>query len=197
MAKRILTGLAVASLTLSLGVLALRLVRHHHWQVLLSFQNRDLQNVRGESARTLRQTTDAIVGDQKPQGPFFPRIFQTITNANSQTRYVLVLERPPMSVPDEPLLRMYVFDNSGRLLTNDEYSGGWRAYVTAISVSRNDLLNQDALVVDSQYERDGPMSHNYFVVDRDQIVPAYFDHEGKLEREKYLQNNLSIAPSIP
>jgi hypothetical protein len=197
MAKRILIALAVVTLTLSLGVAAVKLVRHHRWQILLSFQNRDLRNVPRESARTLRQTIDVLLGDRKPNGLFFPVIFRTITNINSHTRYVLVLERPLLQVPDESQLRMYVFDDAGRLLTNDEYSGGWRADVTAVSVSRNDLLNQEALIVDTQYIKEGPLSHNYFVLDGDRIVPAYFDHEGKLAREKYLQKNPSIAPSIP
>ncbi len=92
---------------------------------------------------------------------------------------------------------MHVFDNAGTTLTSDEFSGGWRSFITGVSVAKNDLLHQDALNVDAPYWVGEHTSHQVYVLVGDRIVPAYFDCDGELRRGDYLLANGSIAPSIP
>src|ERR1044071_4181549 len=114
------------------------------WQVLLSFQNQDLKNLPHQQSQTLQAAIDRITGPQNARElPFSPRLFQTITSTTGQTRYVLVRERPLLSIPGEARIRMHVFDKAGTTLTSDEFSGDWRSFVTGVSIAENDLLHQD------------------------------------------------------
>jgi len=202
MAKRISlyagVGLITFLLSLSVVKLSLRHAPADPWQVLLSFQNQDLNKLPDEQKHALQTAIDRIIGPPNPnEFPFSPRLFQVITNTTGQTRYVLVREQPLLSIPGDPRVRIHVFDNFGRLLTGDEFSGGWRTFVTAVSVAKNDLLRQDALIVDGRYWTGKHTSRQYYVLVNDRMVPAYFDHDGKLQRADYLFGNSSIAPSIP
>jgi hypothetical protein len=193
LAKRIAIPIAIAAVTLSFTLLSLKALRYYRWHVLLSYENRDLRNMSEQSAQNLTLTVNAIVNTSDFH--FFPRAFRTMTNTTGQSRHVLVLEQPAGNVPGESRIRAYVFDGYGKLLTNTEFSGGWRADVARVDVSKDELLNQDALAIDSHYWG-GPSEQQYFVLDHDSIVPAYTRTEGKLTRERYLQTNLTIAPSI-
>ena len=185
----------------SLGVFAAKHVRRQPqptpWQVLLSFQNQDFTSLPEAQTRILQHAIDTIVGAQDPkERPFLPRIFRTMSNTDGQTRYILVQEQPLMETPGEPRIRMHVFDDAANLLTSDEFSGGWRTSVTDIHVSKNALLNQDALVLDGKYHYGPHPSHRYYVLVGDRPVLAYVERNGELQRDEYLWRNSSIAPSI-
>jgi len=200
-AKRILLYAAVAVLTFLLGVSVVKFGRRTSqptpWQVLLSFQNQDLNKLPDKPSHAIQSAIDRIIGSQPSnEFPFSPRLFQAMTNTDGRTRYVLVREQPLVSIPGEPRVRVHVFDLGGNLLTSDEFSGGWRTYVTGVSVVKNDLLHQDALVVDGEYWIGGHASHQFYVLVSDRIVPAYFERDGALKRDEYLLANASIAPSI-
>ena len=92
---------------------------------------------------------------------------------------------------------MHVFDKAGTPLTSDEFSGGWRSFVTGVSIAENDLLHQDTLIVDAHYWVGEHRSHQYYVLVGDRMVSAYFDRDGELRRGDYLLANGSIARSIP
>jgi len=201
MARRIVPYAGVAIIAFALGMFAAKLVHHQPrqtpWQVLLLFQNQDLYNLSDERKRALQSAIDSIVGAQDPnERPFFPRMFRTMVNTNGQTRYVLVREQPLMEVPGEPRVRTHVFDSDGKLLTSDEFSGGWRTSVTDIHVAQNALLKQDAMVIDGEYRYGPHPSHHYYVLVSDRMVPAYFERNGELKRDEYLFANASVAPSI-
>lgn len=220
-AKRIAVYAGVALMTFLLGISAVKFVtrvrhplgsttntnntpqpiasrRNMPWEVLLSFQNQDLKNLPTDSHRALQQAIDAMVGPQDPHTfPLRPRMFRTISNTNGRTRYILVKEKPLITIPGESRLRVYVFDTDGKLLSDDEFSGGWRTCVTGMSVERNPLLQQDALIVNGQYWVGDHTSHQHYVVVGDRIVPAYGERDGELKRYEYLKANVSIAPSIP
>jgi hypothetical protein len=200
-AKRIVPYAGVAIIAFALGMFAAKLVHHQPlqtpWQVLLSFQNQDLYNLSDDRKRALQAAIDSIVGAQNSnERPFFPRMFLTMVNTNGQTRYVLVREQPLMEVPGEPRVRAHVFDSDGKLLTSDEFSGGWRTSVTDVHVARNSLLRQDALVLDGEYHYGPHPSHRYYVLVGDRVVLAYSERNGELKREEYLFANASVAPSI-
>jgi hypothetical protein len=205
MAKRIAVYAGVALMTFLLGMAAVKLVssvrhrpRQTSWEVLLSFQNQDLKNLPDDSRRAVQQAIDAMVGPRDPHtSPFMPRIFRTMSNTKGETRYVLVEEVPLMSIPGEARLRMHVFDAAGRLLSGDEFSGGWRTFLSGINVYTNPLLQQDALVVSGEYWWGEHRSHQYYVLVGNRVVPAYFERDGEFKRDDYLKANMSIAPSIP
>jgi hypothetical protein len=205
MAKRIAVYAGVTLTTFLVGVSATRFVStiHHQtpqtpWEVLLTFQNQELKNLPDDSSHILQHAINATIGPPNSnEFPFFPRMFRTMSNITGQRRYVLVEERPLMTIPGEPRLRMYVFDSTGKLLTADEFSGGWRTHVAGMNVERNPLLQQDALVVKGQFWVGDHTSHQYYVLVGDRIVPAYLERDGQLKRNEYLEADISIAPSIP
>ena len=201
MVKRIVLYACIALITFLLGMFAVKFVRHQPqespWQVLLTFQDRDLNQLSESQGHILQRSIDAILGPQDPnERPFFPRVFRTMSNTSGETRYILVREQPLMEIPGEPRIRTYVFDSTGKLLTRDEFSGGWRTHVTGVHVASNILLHQDALVVDGKYWTGAHSTHHYYVLVGDRVVPAYFDRDGELKRDEYLWTNASIAPSI-
>jgi hypothetical protein len=204
MAKRIAVYAGVTLATFLVGVSATRYVSIRHqaprtpWEVLLKFQNQELKILPDDSRHILQKAIDATIGPPNSnEFPFSPRMFRTMWNITGQRRYVLVEERPLMTIPGESRLRMYVFDAIGRLLTAEEFSGGWRTHVAGMNVERNPLLQQDALVVKGQFWVGDHRSYQYYVIVGDRIVPAYFEQDGELKRNEYLQANISIAPSIP
>jgi hypothetical protein len=203
MAKRTALYVAVALATFLMGASVakfhLRPTRSlTPWQVLLSFQDRDLKNLPDKQSQTLQAAINRIIGpENEHEFPFSPRLFQTITSTTGQTRYVLVREQPLLSIPGEPRIRMHVFDNAGTTLTSDEFSGGWRSFVTGVSVAKDNLLHQDTLIVDAHYWVGEHTSRQYYVLDGDRMVSAYFARDGVLKRGDYLLANGSIAPSIP
>ena len=150
-----------------------------------------------QTGRVLQGAINSVVGAQNPhEFRFLPRMFRTMANTNGEKRYVLVREQPLVAIPGEARVRMHVFDNADRLLTSDEFSGGWRTHVTRVHVAKNALLSQDALVVDGEFWIGGIGSHHYYVLVGDRMVPAYLERDGKLKRDEYLFANPSIAPSI-
>ncbi len=201
MSKRILIYAAVAMLAFLLGAFALKFGRRSsqptRWQVLLSFQNQDLTKLPDKQTRNIESAINQIIGPQPSnQFPFSPRLFQAMTNTTGRTLYVLVREQPLVTIPGEPRVRVHVFDLAGAQLTSDEFSGGWRTYVTGVSVVSNDLLHQDALTIDGEYWIGGHPSHQYYVLVGDRIVPAYFERDGEFKRDEYLLANAAVAPSI-
>ena len=200
MTKRIASYLSVAVVTFSLGMGVAKLVRHQSRQtpslLLLSFQNQNFNDLSDEQRSKIQSAIDSIVGAQnRSEFPFFARMFRSMSNTNGQRRFVLVREQPLLTIPGEPRVRIHVFDAAGKQLTSNEFSGGWRTRVTDVRISDNALIRQETLVVDGEHWIGGHLSHQYYVLVSDQIVPAYLEWDGEIKRQEYLLQNGSIAPS--
>ena len=108
-----LAGFALAGLaTFFVGVFLTRaLVQLHRepsaWQVLLSFENQDLEGLDEKSSAVLQKAVTAVTGHVRGNelSAFAPRVFRTISNTSGEKRYILVEESPLVMIPGNASLR--------------------------------------------------------------------------------------------
>ena len=168
------------------------------WQVLLSFDNQDLEGLNEQSKHVVRKAIDELVprkeGDRFP--PFEPRLFRTIANAKGAQRYILVEEAQPFATPGESILQVHIFDNAGNLLNKQEFSTGWRAAITAIKIRSLDTIKQPTLIVQGEYYFGGKPFYQYYALSGDQIVMVYNVTDYGFDRINYWMSNAQIGPMI-
>ena len=153
------------------------------WQVLLSFQNRDLKRLDEESERTLRQAIDTVRG--KPDSDnvypaFMPRLFQLVSNTQGEPRYVLVEEAPLVIIPGSSELRIHVFDVAGRLLNAEEFSA-YRTIFTSIRIRKVVALLHEVLIVDTDYCLGGHKTREFYGLVGNRIAPVYVEADGRFD----------------
>lgn len=202
--KRIFLIVGVALLTFALGAKLAELGHRFHrpqptaWQTLLSFENQDLGNLKPDEARILQNAIDVItVPKESHAWPYEPRLFRTISNANGETRFMLVEEQPLIEIPGESRLRVHIFDMSGHLLSHADFSAGWRTVLTAMNIQKNYFFNHDTLAVYGEYCFGGSPSIQRYVLVGNSIILAYLETNGKLDRNDYLNTNLTVGPLLP
>lgn len=163
------------------------------WQVLLSFQNRDLRRLDGASERVLSQAIEVTTGKASPENSapyFFPRLFQRLANAQGEPRYLLVEENPLRIIPGSSYLRINVFDDSGRLLNTEEFSA-YRTVFTNIQIRKVPALRHEVLVVDTDYCLGGHKTREFYALVGTRITPVYVEAEGRFDATEAI-----IAPRI-
>lgn len=212
MKKRLLVFVSIGIASFLIGV-ALTRVRSiatakyrqpSPWQVLLSFQNQDLEGLKGEPLRAVTSAVEALTGKPDPDesGPYKPSLFRSISNSKGETRYLLVENGPLVIIPSESRLRVHVFDTTGRLLSTDDFGAGWRMIVTGMRVRDNDQIGHEALIVDSEYVFGGSAATHYYALmgDRLELVYATALIQGEWlyrpDRNSYRDSNLTVGPSI-
>lgn len=167
------------------------------WQTLLSFENQDLGSLKPDVTGNLQNAINALTGLPESQGwPYEPRLFRTMSNANGETRYVLVEERPLVEIPGECRLRVHVFDTAGRLLTRSDFSAGWRTVLTGMNIRKNYFFNRDTFVVHGEYCFGGSPSQQHYVLVGNSLILAYLETDGKFDRNDYQNTNLTIGPLL-
>jgi hypothetical protein len=132
-AKRLLVFALTGLLSFFVGVSVTRLraflAREHSepspWQVLLSFENQDLQSLNDDNRSKVRQAVLVVTNqlDSDLIERFRPVLLKSIANTSGEKRYLLVEEQPLWEIPGESRLRIHVFDNCGRLLSKEEFCG--------------------------------------------------------------------------
>jgi len=201
--KRISLIAGVSLLMFVIGVTIAEIRHRFHpkqqtpWQTLLSFENQDLGNLKPDAVRVLQNAIEAFTGP--PQSEWLryePRLFRTMSNANGETRYVLVEERPLIEIPGEARLRVHVFDDNGHLLSQSDFSAGWRTVLTAMNIRKNYFFNRDTLVVYGQYCFGGSPSTEHYALVGNSMILAYMETNGKFDRNDYLDTNLTVGPVL-
>lgn len=164
------------------------------WQSILSFENKDLSKLDGDSSRVLRQAIDGLTG--KPNSSVIPRLFRRIPNSKGETRYILVEEAPLVMIPGKPRLRVHIFDLDGKLLSGADFAAGWRTILTDMQVMTVAEIGRAALVVSGQYCFGGHPSHQYYALVGERLVLFHLERDDQLERNNYRHSNGVIGPSI-
>src|SRR5688572_25320271 len=119
------------------------------WQVLLSFENQDLEGLDEKSSQVLRKAVNAVTGHagENRFAEFAPRIFRTISNTSGEKRYILVEEAPLIIIPGNASLRVHVFDVDGGLLNEQEFNTGNRVSLNSIQIRRIEAIGSEGLIV--------------------------------------------------
>lgn len=199
-----LAGFVLASLaTFFVGVFLTRaLVQLHRepsaWQVLLSFENQDLEGLDEKSSEILQKAVTAVTGQPNENQPhyFLPRIFRTISNTSGEKRYILVEESPLRMIPGNSWLRVHVFDNAGTLLNEQKFNAGYRVVLNTIQVRRMEVLNLETLVIQGEYVLAGHLLREYYVLSGNQIALVYLEGDGFLDTNNYANPHMTVGPQI-
>jgi hypothetical protein len=159
-AKRLLVFALTGLLSFFVGVSVTRLraflAREHSepspWQVLLSFENQDLQSLNDDNRSKVRQAVLVVTNqlDSDLIERFRPVLLKSIANTSGEKRYLLVEEQPLWEIPGESRLRIHVLDNCGRLLSKEEFAAGYRTALVAFRVRQLEVLDHDTLIVDGE-----------------------------------------------
>lgn len=151
---------------------------HHElsaWQVLLSFENQDLEGLDEQSGRLVRKAINELAPRKEDRSlSFAPRLFRTIANAKGEQRYILIEESPMVFIPGEATLRVCIFDNGGHLLNQQEFSTGMRASITGIRIREIGQLGPQTLIVQGEYVFTGTAFEQYYALSGNQIVMIYY-----------------------
>ncbi|HEX7773855.1 MAG TPA: hypothetical protein VF435_15645 [Pyrinomonadaceae bacterium] len=164
------------------------------WQVLLSFENQDLEGLDEKSSAVLQTAITAVTGHASKNQfhEFFPRIFRTISNTNGEKRYILVEEEPLMTIPGNSWLRVHVFDTAGNLLNEQEFNAGNRVFLTSIQVRRIQMISSDVLIGQGQFDFGGHSLTQYYVLSENQMALVYLELDGLPDTNRYA----TIGPEI-
>jgi len=196
-----LAGFALAGLaTFFVGVFLTRaLVQRHRepsaWQVLLSFENQDLEGLDAKSSEVLQKAVTAVTGHaskNQHHNNFLPRIFRTISNTSGEKRYILVEEAPLMMIPGNSWLRVHVFDTAGRLLNEQEFNAGYRISLSSIQIRRIEAINSEGLIAQGLSVFGGHFLSQYYVLSGNQIALVYLETDGLFDRNQHM----TIGPQI-
>lgn len=199
-----LAGFALAGLATFFGAVFFTraLVRLHRepsaWQVLLSFENQDLEGLDEKSSEVLQKAVTAVTGHVRENqlSAFAPRIFRTISNTSDEQRYILVEESPLVMIPDDSWLRVHIFDTEGRLLNEQKFNAGYRVVLNSIQVRGIELLSSQALVVQGENVLGGHSLRQYYVLSGNQIVLVYLEMDGMHQSNNYNHSNLTVGPQL-
>jgi hypothetical protein len=165
------------------------------WNVLLSFENQDLERQCDSSRLRLQNAIDALTGKPNPHIIVLtPRLFRKILNSKGETRYILVEEAPLVLIPGKSGLRIHIFDMAGTLLSATDFGTGWRTRLTRMNIAQIPKLNQQGFVVNGEYCFGGHPSRQYYVVVGDRIMLAHAETDGQLEINDYIDSDMTIGP---
>ncbi|HKV32763.1 MAG TPA: hypothetical protein VJP89_00430 [Pyrinomonadaceae bacterium] len=168
------------------------------WQVLLSFENQDLEGLSEEARREVAIAASAVTGQQEVSElhPFTPALFRSISNTAGEKHYILVEDGTPEIIPAQARIRVHLFDTKGRILSKDNFAAGWRTVLTAFRVRKLSVLDSEALIVDTDYCFGGSPAQQYYAVVGDRLMLVYLEQAGRFELNKYSYQNLTIGPQL-
>ena len=76
--------------------------------------------------------------------------------------------------PGEATLRVCIFDKSGHLLNQQEFSTGMRAAISGIKIREIGQLSPQTLIVQGEYFLTGTAFEQYYALSGNQIVMIYY-----------------------
>ena len=170
------------------------------WQVLLSFEGRDLRNLDRESADRLRRAIEALLGNRSAgeHSILSPRLVSKLSNGQGQIRYALIEEYPLLTIPGRSRIYAHVFDGEGGLLSSSDFNGGHRIFLTGMEVTYSPEIGREILVVNSQPAINGAdIARQYYALVGEQILLIRLeDSGGRLVRNTYSAPGHTIGVTL-
>lgn len=168
------------------------------WEVLLSFENQDLEGLSEESRGKVTVAANAVTGQQEVTDfqPFIPALFRTISNTAGEKQYILVENGTPTIIPAEARMRVHLFDAKGRILSSDNFGAGWRTVLTGFRIRKLSVLNSEALIVDTDYCFGGSPAQQYYAVVGDRLMLVYLEQAEQFKLNGYSYRNHTIGPLL-
>ncbi len=189
----------VSILTFALGVWVttrveqpqlLLVVRQSPWQMLLTFENQDLQGLDEPQTRMVERAVETITGKRYEDTltRFQPALFRSLLNTEGEKRYVLVELATLRMIPGGSTLRIHVFDTAGRIRNAQEFNTGNRTFVTSMRIGRYGAIERQLLLVEGQYSLTDHAFTQFYTLADDRMEQLYLQPDGQLDH-KVLENN--------
>ena len=134
------------------------------WQVLLSFEKRDLNKLDGESKRVLRTTIESVTGKVDDPEIFHPRMFRLLLNTAGEPRYILLEDYSSLMNPGNSEIRLHVFDTEGRILNTQEFSLWRTPLITGVRVSKVHGYRDEVLVIETISDLRGHTDREFYTL---------------------------------
>src|ERR1044072_5439155 len=169
------------------------------WQVLLSFENQDLEGLDEQSTRVVQRAINMATGQPAPSElrQFEPRLFRKVSNSSGEPRYMLVEEQPMSMIPGAATIRVHIFDTAGKVLSSSEFDTGNRMGINSIQIRKRDYwLNSDVLVIDLEYCFGGSPSHQFYTVVGNELRLVYMGDGFQIDSNNYQDPRMTIGPRL-
>jgi hypothetical protein len=163
------------------------------WRVLLSYEGRDLRKLDRESGLRLGEAVEALLGKRGggERALIVPRLVSKLSDADGQTRYAFIEEKPLISIPGASRIRAHVFAAEGNLLDSSDFNSGHRISLTEMRVELSPEIGREVLVVNSKGSVNGAdiARQIYALIGEQLLLIRLEDSGGRLVRNTY------VAPS--
>jgi hypothetical protein len=168
------------------------------WQVLLSFENQDLEGLDEASVRVVKRAIDMTTGTSRPPEymEFEPRLFRKISNSDGEPRYILVEEEPKLMIPGWSIFRAHIFDNAGRVLSSTEFSTGNRIEIIAMGLRKNYWFKSEVLRLDGETDLTRDPCHQYYTVVGNELRLVYLEIDDHVYSNSYTDPRLTVGPRL-
>jgi hypothetical protein len=159
------------------------------WQTLLTFENQNIEKLNEESKNKLEQAKEVLIGKQSERA----RLISRISNAQGQTRYVFIEESPLMTIPGGCSLRVFIFNDEGKLLNSLAFPSGWRIGLKDIRVIYKSEIGRKIIEVESVPVINGrDIVKQYYALIGEDVLPIRLeDSGGKLVQNIYDYPNMT------
>jgi hypothetical protein len=142
------------------------------WQVLLSYEGKDLSKLDKKSQTELQKSTDILLGQQKIKGYWGnePRylFFSKISNAQGQVNYILFDNEGIMYIPSHYMVHIHIFNRDGKFLDTSSFSCGWRVTKIETQITKMTEIGRDILLISGDWMDgifpNGPRYKEYYAL---------------------------------
>lgn len=167
------------------------------WRVLLSYEGRDLRKLGRESGLRLEKAVEALLGRRGggERALIVPRLVSKLSDADGQTRYALIEEKPLLSIPGQSRINAHVFDPEGDLLNSSEFNSGHRISITGMQVEHSPEIGRELLVVNSKASFNGAdIARQFYALVGKQLLLIRLENSGcQPVRNTYIAPNHTIG----
>jgi hypothetical protein len=171
-------------------------VRIISWQIFLSFENQNLENINREQKDRLQDAIDKLIGKTTNIG--IPKLISKISDEQRQIKYILIGESPLITIPGKSGLRIQLFNLEGKLLKSMSFDSGWRIALTDIKVNYSPKIDREIIEVNSEPVINGRdvVKQYYALIGEKIMLIRLEDSKGQPIRNVYGAPNCIIGLNI-
>ncbi|MBX7174266.1 MAG: hypothetical protein K1X72_25050 [Pyrinomonadaceae bacterium] len=168
-----------------------------NWELLLSFENKDLTKIDKEDEKKLEIALNQIGAEINNRAQL--GTFSKISNAQNKTYYALIGMIHLLGVPGSCSLQIQLFDLQGKLIKSISFQSGYRIDLSSVKVEFIPELDRNVIVVESyRFENGRDIAKQYYgLVNEDILLIRLENSEGKLIPNRYYASNHTIGITPP
>lgn len=173
------------------------------WQRLISFEGQEFTKLQQETRDELEAHANRLVPNRKTvlnnERSFHRFLWHLwrVKDANGEVRYALLEGQGIITIPGNPILRLYLFDDAGNYLSTTDIHTGWRRSPQEVKIIETENIDGSTLMISSQDMR--PLVRHYYAFTGTQVALIRLeDGKGKIVRNIYaFSSSPDIGPETP